>query len=387
MNVLWLASWFPNRTNITNGDFIERHAKAVAPFIDSLTIIAVVKDDALPYHAVEIEEKKQGNITTYIVYYGRSRWSGAVEKLLSIRKYISLHKKLVDQMISEGRKPQLVQVNVAMKAGLVAKKIKQQYNIPYIVTEHWTGYYKNARPNIFDMGSYFCRLTRSVLKNASLLLTVSDELGKAINANLIRINYSVLPNVVDTTIFYPEEKSDAAVLQLIHISSMEYQKDVEAIIVALSIWKQQGGKFTLQLYGPVKQHLQQLVINQGLTNEIIFKGEVLQPVLAPALRKSDALILYSRYETFGCVLIEANACGLPVIVSNLPVFHEFITDNVNGGFVEEDNPPALANALAAFAATKNNFDKQAIAKAAKERFGYDTVGRQLKEIYAGIVNQ
>ncbi|MBL0359060.1 MAG: glycosyltransferase [Chitinophagaceae bacterium] len=386
MNVVWLASWFPNRTNITNGDFIERHAKSVAPLVESLSIIAVIKDDQLPFNAVEIQEQKLANITTYIVYYGLSKWGGALERILSLRKYVSLHKKIVDKIISETGRPDLVHVNVAMKAGLVARKIKQQYNIPYIVTEHWTAYYKQARPNVFEMGNYFCRLTRAILKEAALLLTVSDELGKAINDGLINVHYQVLPNVVDTAVFYPAQKNDEEVLKLVHVSSMEYQKNVEAIIVALSMWKQQGGKFVMQLYGPLKQHLLQLVTSQGLENDVFFKGEVLQQELAPAVQQADALILYSRYETFGCVLIEANACGVPVIVSNLPVFHEFITERLNGIFVEDDNPEKLAAALIEFTNTKNSFDKAAIAKSTKERFGFDTVGRQLKNIYSTVVN-
>jgi glycosyltransferase involved in cell wall biosynthesis len=387
MNVLWLASGCPNRTNITNGDFIERHAKAVAPFVDTLTIIAVIKDDAMAYNTVEIEEKKQDNITTYIVYYGRSKWSGAVEKLLSVRRYISLHEKLVETIIKDKGKPQLVHVNVAMKAGLVAKKLKKQYNIPYIITEHWTGYYKKAKPNIFDMGDYFFRLTRSVLKNASLLLTVSEALGKAINKDIVKISYKVLPNVVDTTLFYPEQKQEKPLLQLIHISSMEHQKNVEAIIKALAIWKKQGGVFMMNMYGPVKMNLQEMVKEYELVNEVLFQGEVLQHELAPAVRKADALVLYSRYETFGCVLIEANACGVPVIVSDLQVFHEFITENVNGVFVQGDNPAVLSEALHLFAKSKNNFDKKQIAAAAKERFCYEKVGQQIKDVYADILKK
>ena len=68
MNVLWLASWYPNRTNPFNGDFIERHAKAVAPFVNRLTVIAAAKDETLAYGASEIVCTKQDNITTYIIY-------------------------------------------------------------------------------------------------------------------------------------------------------------------------------------------------------------------------------------------------------------------------------------------------------------------------------
>lgn len=385
MNILWLASWFPNRTGITNGDFIERHAKAVAPFVDSLTIIAAVKDEQLPYNAVDIVERKESNITAYIIYYGRSRWGGATEKFLSLKKYVSLQLDLFEKIKNEKGLPGLVHVHVAMKSGLVAKKIKRQYNIPYIVTEHWTGYYKEAQPNIFETGSYFARQAKSVLKNASLLLTVSNDLGNAISKNLLPVAYKVVPNVVDTNLFSPSERTQSNSIKLVHISNMLYQKNAEAIIEALAIWKKRGGEFSMQVFGPTSKAVALLVEKNGLQSEVTFNGEVLQAELCDAVKQADALVLYSRYETFGCVIIEANACGTPVIVSDIPVFHELVTEKENGVFVQQDKPGALATAFENFDKTKSNFNRERIAAAAKERFCYNTVGRQIREVYNEVL--
>jgi len=387
MNVVWLASWFPNRVDITNGDFIERHAKAVAPFVASLTIISAVKDETLPYNAVDIVSKKENNITSYIIYYGRSRWGGAVEKFLSLKKYIALHLQVFEKIIKENGIPDLVHVHVAMKAGLVAKKIKKQYNIPYIVTEHWTGYYKEARPNVFEAGSYFLQETKSVLKNASLLLTVSNSLGAAINENLLPVAYKVIPNVVDTNLFFPAATNENKPLRLVHISNMLYQKNAEAIILALAVWKKNGGEFAMYVFGPISNSIVELVQQSGLQEAVIFYGEVLQPQLCKAVQQADALVLYSRYETFGCVIIEANACGTPVIVSNLPVFHELVKDNENGIFVEPDNPTGLAAAFASFANKKINFNRESIAALAKEKYSYETVGLQIKQVYDELLKK
>ena len=99
MNVVWLASWFPNRTNPTTGDFIERHAKAVASFVKQLTIIAVTKDDAMAANAVEIQKSIQDNITVYRVYYGKSSWGKLFEKLFSIKKYLALHQQIFEEVL------------------------------------------------------------------------------------------------------------------------------------------------------------------------------------------------------------------------------------------------------------------------------------------------
>ena len=386
MNILWLASWFPNRTSPFNGDFVQRHADAVAPFVNRLTIITVVKDESLAANAVEIEKEEKGNQIIYKAYYGKGRWGNQLEKITSLKKYLSIHQQLFRKILSETGQPDLVHVHVAMKAGLFALKLKEKYNIPFIVTEHWTAYAKDAKPSVFTMGKYFLRLTKKVLTAAALVYPVSKDLGETISKNLSPLNYKVIPNVVNTEIFFFAEKPANKVLRLIHVSTFDYQKNAEDIIEALAIWKQAGAAFEFQLFGPVSIELLNLIKNKGLEDRILFIGEVKQPILAKAMQQCDALILYSRYETFGCVVIEANACGIPAIVSDLPVFHELVQENVNGLFAKKNNPVVLANVFALFAREKEKFNQQEIAKAAKEKFNYATVGKQFADEYQLIIN-
>ncbi len=386
MKVLWLASWFPNRTAPYNGDFIERHARAAAPFTSQLFVVAVIKDDAMESGQTEVVKNHRDNLTVYTVYYGKGKF-GAAEKLLSLRKYFSLQNKLYKQIEGEFGRPDIVHVHVPMKAGLFAQYLKKKYSIPYVATEHWAGYTKICRPSIFDLGKTFIKLNNLVLKGASLVLPVSDYLGRMINDDFVHIKYTVIPNVVDTRIFFPSEKKTGQVLQLIHVSTMGFQKNMDAVIAALALWKEQGGTFELNCYGRTNEAIVALVKHHSLQRHVYFHGEVAQPALAKAMQQSDALILYSRYETFGCVLIEANACGIPVIVSDLPVFHELIGENINGIFAEGDNPAALAAALETFYRSKDNFNKQEIAQAARQRFSYKRVGRQLMEVYSAVINE
>lgn len=387
MNVLWLASWYPNRTNSFNGDFIERHAKAVAPFVQQLTIIAAAKDETMGYNCSEVVHTKTNNIDTYIIYYGRSHKSDAIEKIFSYRQFMQLHRKLYAKIIAAGGKPDMVHVHVAMKAGLFARELKRKYGIPYVVTEQWTGYFKEARPSIYTQGKLFRFFSKTVLKNASLLLPVSRYLGEIINRDVATVPFKAIPNVVDTGIFFPVQHQVQKALQLVHISVMGYQKNISAMIAALHLYKQEGGEFVLRVFGPPPESLLQQVTELGLNAEIVFMGEVTQDTLAPYLREADALLLYSRYETFGCVLAEANACGVPVIVSDFPVFHEFIAEGVNGTFAAPDNPAALATTIAAFSGNKTQFNREAIAVLARQKFCFDTVGKQIREVYTNITGR
>ncbi len=384
MKVLWLPSWFPNRTAPYNGDFIERHAAAVAPFIDQLIILAVVKDDAMPKGSTEIIRRQHGNICIFTACYGGSRL-GIAEKLFSFRTYFSLQKKLYRQVLAEFGEPALVHVHVPMKAGLFALYLQKKYSIPYIVTEHWAGYSRLAKPGIRQYGTIFNWFNNRVLKAARIVLTVSDDLGNTIAADFVNIPYTVVPNVVDTSLFFPVHQQANSTLQLIHASTMGYQKNMPAMMAALALWKKNGAVFRLDCYGPADDSVRILVQQSGLEREVHFRGEVPQPALAKAMQSSDALILYSRYETFGCVIIEANACGIPVIVSDLAVFHELVEDEVNGVFARPDDPAALAAALQHFSASRSRFDKKRIAAAAFEKYNYNVVGQQLLAVYRQVL--
>jgi glycosyltransferase involved in cell wall biosynthesis len=102
--------------------------------------------------------------------------------------------------------------------------------------------------------------------------------------------------------------------------------------------------------------------------------------LADFVRQSLALVLYSSYETFGCVIIEANTCGIPVVVSDIPVFHETVTEGVNGIFVKPNDPVALAERMIEMIKTHSSFNSNTIA-ATSSKYRYEKVGKQFSDWY------
>jgi glycosyltransferase involved in cell wall biosynthesis len=158
---------------------------------------------------------------------------------------------------------------------------------------------------------------------------------------------------------------------------------MEGILRAFSILKERKLDFVFKSFGPTPLSLVQLVDELSLNKEVLFKGEVTQTQLAVEMQQSDALIHFSRFETFGCVLIEANACGLPVMVSDIPVFHELVTENENGLFAEAGNSTALAEKLMEFVGYRNKFDKIKIA-ASTEKYCFSPIGKQFNDLYKTV---
>jgi glycosyltransferase involved in cell wall biosynthesis len=190
---------------------------------------------------------------------------------------------------------------------------------------------------------------------------------------------------VDTSIFYPAI-SNHSVIRFIHISSLVKFKNVKAIIQAFAILHKEYPSAILDVFGSEGKELKTIVADLQLEKNIHFHSEVPQQVLADYIRQSIALILYSSYETFGCVIIEANACGIPVIVSDIPVFHETVAEGLNGTFVPANNPEALARRMADVINNHVSFSKQAI-EASSLKYNYKNVGKQFSNWYNEILSK
>jgi glycosyltransferase involved in cell wall biosynthesis len=332
INVLWLASWYPNRVDKFSGDFIERHAIAVSRYV-KLTVLFIVKDESLKGHEVEVDKTEATNLTVYKVYYGNSKLGGPLEKIFSLRKYVQLQKKIYRQIEKETGKPDLVHVQVAMKAGMLARWLKKTSAIPFLVTEHWSGYNPESRPNIYHANWLFKHLNKKILQEADLLLPVSDALGKMIN-QFVAVPYQPVPNVVNTDLFYykplltPSKK-----FRFIHPSFMNYPKNPEGILMACKMVKEKEYDFELKVIGNQEDWLTDLARQYDLSDNIIFEPPVQYKEVAHQMQLSSALLLFSRYENLPCVLLEALCCGLPVVSSRVGGIGEVIDDN-NGLLVE-----------------------------------------------------
>ncbi len=386
MKVLWLASWYPSALFPFDGDFIQRHAMAASLFCH-IEVIHVVKDkDGVFTKDVKEIITHNNQLTERIIYYKPLQISiGLIDRFLSSLKYKKVYRNAVKKYLSDNGKPGFIHLQIAMKAGLTALWIKRKYKIPYVLSEQWGGYLDNAKPNIKDYNFIYQHYWSKIIKGAMAGTFVSVVLQNQLVRNYKVKNAFVIPNVVDTEMFFPRQKEEEDKLHLIHISTMVYQKNTEGILAALSLLKKDCS-FEMHLYGTINPALEKLIMELELQNHVFAKGEVSHTILSKAIQQADALVLYSRYETFGCVLIEANACGVPVIVSNLEVFHEIVDEGFNGIFVEEENPLALAGKLKAFAENKNKFDKKAIAAATAEKYNFKKIGKQFFDLYTNINN-
>ena len=99
---------------------------------------------------------------------------------------------------------------------------------------------------------------------------------------------------------------------------------------------------------------------------------------------ANALVLPSEFETFGVVLIEALATGIPVIATRCGGPEEFVTP-AEGVLINRGDETELTRAMISI--RTRAFRPQRLASSAAARFGYDVIARQLCEVYQRAVER
>lgn len=381
---LWLPSWYPNRKDAFDGDFIERHAIAVSKQT-KVILLFVTKDEQLKSNEVEIEKNITGNLMVYKVYYGKTRWGGMFEKLHSFIKYVGLQKKIYRQIINENGIPDIVHVHVAMKAGLLARYLKKRFQIPFVVTEHWSGYSPGLKQSIYKANWFQRLLNKKILEKATFFLPVSDNLGKTVTKYFTAINYHVVPNVVNTEVFY-FAPIDIKKFRFIHPSSMNDYKNPEGLLEACKLVKEKGYDFELLMVGNQPEKLISLAVQLDLSEQVSFMPAVSYAEISQLMQQSSALLMFSLFETQSCVVLEALCCGLPVVGTRVGGIPELI-DKENGLLVESENIPALAKAMMQMMDNYKAYSPQLISEKATALFNYKTVAKQYTDIYNKFIEQ
>jgi glycosyltransferase involved in cell wall biosynthesis len=383
MKALWLTSWYPNRLDAQNGDFIQRHALAASLFCNIHVIHLEADRQNVLTQPTEVSVTKNNNLVEEIILYKLPSQKNIVGKLSSYRRYISIFKKHIEAYIQANGKPDIVHVHVPVKAGLLALWIKRKYKIPYLVTEHWAIYNNDAPDAFLKRNVLFKYFMKKILQNASLFTPVSQNLGEAVQKMVVNIPFTVVPNVVDTTLFnrQSQQPPGSAAFTFIHVSTLNYQKNPEGILRAYKqfLTTQPGAK--LIMVGGAGEELLSYAASLNIPSpNIHFTGLIPYKQVAEIMKASDALVMFSRYENLPCVITEALCCGLPVISTCIGGIPEVI-DESNGLLVEKDDETGLLKAMLQVYENRNAFSGHNISARASTLFSYTTIGENLTALY------
>lgn len=386
--VLFLASWYPSKVDLFDGDFIERHAKA-ASLINLVFVVYVVKDTSIKDGKIIVNKEISGNLISYKGYYpyskSKRKW---IEKMHSNFWMFRLQKTIFKKIVEEYGMPEVIHLNVLMKAGVFAWRLHKKYKLPYVLSENWTGYYPERKDGFRQQSFLYKTLSKIIYRSCAKPLPVTHDLGDRMNQLFgIQKTFKVIPNVVDTHLFYPDFKNKNVKKRLFHISTLGYHKNIWGILNAIEKLYKTRQDFELYVAGNASEEIVQWTKDKGLFETcIFFTGVISYEEVADKFRQSDALVMFSRYENLPCVILEAICSGLPVISTDVGGISEIINEE-NGILIPSENENTLLNAIDHLLDNLGKYNKEKIASSAQKKFNYEVVGKQFDEAYKEVISK
>lgn len=379
--VLFLAKWYPNRTDPMPGLFIRRHAHSVSGKFN----VAVLYVHPTP-GLKKIEEEANidvNGICEVILYYPviRKRIPFITELINSVL-FINIQLRGLKILENIWGEPDLIHVNVLTRCGLIALWQKFRFGIPYVITEHWTRYHKGMTTY---KGVLRKLATRMVVRNAHAVLPVTDDLKNSmLQHHLKNNNYLVIPNVVNTAMFVPAEKKVNNKKEILHVSCFEdKQKNISGILRVLKQLSLLRSDWHCTLVGDgihfdqLKEYAGELDFAAGF---ITFEGLKENEELVKYMQQADFQLLFSRFENLPVVIPESFACGVPFLSSNVGGIREHINPML-GKLVESENESQLLDSIQWMLDNLNTFDKDYIRQYAVDHFSEKVIGKQIAAVY------
>ena len=274
-HIMFLCSWYPNRVQPTNGNFIQKHAE-VASLKNNVTVINIQPDSRV--NKIEISKNIKDGLQTIIAYLPIK--SNSFLKFLTYKKAFKLSCKYAEE---EFGPIEIIHLNHLFPLGYLIQKTK----LPLIISEHYSGF--------------------------------------------------TLDNKLDSN-----------------------QPDCVIVMV---------NNIELGIYN----------------NFVFFKEEQKTQDIAKLLQESDALVMFSNYETFGIVCAEALACGTPIIATDIPATKELVNEN-NSILIETENVEMLTGALLSFIELPIKLNTELEHRIIKEKFSKEVISEKLNQLYQNCSN-
>jgi len=382
LRILFLPKWYPNKFDSLDGNFIENHAKAVAPFCD-LAVLFVHSDADLNQAFEEIQNSPSG-FQEIRVYFKKPhlKWK-ALNRIVTFIRYFKAQLKGYRLYLKSNKQPDLTHIHVLGRTAPLALFLKFSKQIPFLVTEHWSGYHKRS-------GAYTGLLkkwiTRFTVRNANAITTVSTDLMNAMLSHQLKGEYQIVPNVIDINTFTPNYKKQNKKIRFIHISNLsKVPKNLHQVIFNLNDLAVEGFDFEFILvgYGEEEDQMLELINKSALEPLTTFRGKLTMEEVAKELAQADAMLLFSLYENQPVVMLESFACGCPAVVSDVGGIAEIMKPEL-GILVKSEDNNGFKDAIRHILTKETIFDPHKIREYAVTHFSEEIVGKQFLELYTSI---
>ncbi|QBR40824.1 glycosyltransferase family 4 protein [Kerstersia gyiorum] len=380
MHVLVIPSWFPTNSNDTNGSFFKEQAIALSKIHKVGVIYPNIASARKRIGFLKVVEEQVGCINTFI---GSATNFLPKSRKAASRKFVQTGLHLFRKYSEQNGWPDIIHAHSLIYAGLLAREIKKTYGIPYVVTEHRTAFARGA------LSDHEISVASLANRDADVLIGVSTQFCDFLYSFFERYGISrewkYIPNIVSDAFSTASLGNESDEFVFVNVAYLEKKKRHDVLIRAFSeIASKIPAKLVIGGGGPALSNLKTLVSELGLANRVEFTGKLTRQQVLSTMQSSNVFVLSSEVETFGVVLVEASALGLPLI-STRSGGPESIVSKLNGLLVEVNNVSALAEAMLKIYETYDSYLKKKIKEDCLSRFSESIVVDKITSVYESVL--
>jgi teichuronic acid biosynthesis glycosyltransferase TuaC len=268
---------------------------------------------------------------------------------------------VIARMIDEGYDFDLIDAHYFYPDGVAAAMLGRYFNKPLVITA------RGSDITLFPQYALPRRMILWAARRADAVITVCNALRDEVVAMGIDADRVVsLRNGVDLELFRPAERKPNDMFTLLAVGHLVPVKAQDLIIGALTLLP--GVCLVLAGDGPDRAKLEALARALKVAERVTFLGAVPQAQLRSHYGAADALVLSSSREGWANVLLEAMACGTPVVASRVYGTPEVVAAPEAGVLMAERSYQGVADAVNAL---RSNYPDRAATRRYAERFSWD----------------
>jgi glycosyltransferase involved in cell wall biosynthesis len=247
---------------------------------------------------------------------------------------------------------------------------------PLVVTFHGTDYYRFRRS---------CILRELVKRYVDSVICIAPDMFKDFKSLLPGIPASYIPNGVDLHLFKPGA-SESRRKQIVSVGRIFWPKGyfdlLEAIVEVFQT--ESDYRWVIVGSGPLEEKLKESVAQAGIAERVDFLGTLSQEQVAEELRQSELFVIASITEGFPKALIEAMACGMPVVATDVGACGVVVGGA--GLIVPPGEPGELANAISTMLRSpsrRHRCSEQAMELA--KQYSWEARAQKVRAIYENLL--
>jgi L-malate glycosyltransferase len=231
----------------------------------------------------------------------------------------------------------LVHAHYASSYGLVGALSKNL--IPLVISFWGSDVFYFPRKNWITKS-----VLKYVLKKADSIQSSSCAMAKEIKLYTDK-KVEVVYFGIDTNRFYPKVKIETEKIVIGVVKTMSPIYAIDHFIKSIPLVQNRDFEVLIVGGGNQLEEYKNLAKELGISDKVKFEGRVSHEKVLEKLHKMDVFINVSHNESFGVSILEASACGIPVIVHNKGGMSEVVEHGITGLLINDNQPETIANAI------------------------------------------